>query len=62
MYKETLSITINHKLEKVDIVMSSNKTSNLAMLATLMNTMCEHYDMAESELLEIMEDLLLEEE
>ena len=60
--KETLSITINHRLEKVDIVMSSDKSSNLAMLATLMNTICEHYDMTEDELLEIMEDLLLEEE
>ena len=60
--KETLSITVNHRLEKVDVTMSSDKSSNLAMLATLMDTICEHYDMTENELLEIMEDLLLEEE
>ena len=60
--KETLSITINHKLEKVDIVMPRDKSSNIAMLATLMNAICEHYNIAESELLEVMSYLLLEEE
>ena len=60
--KETLSITIIHKLEETEVIMSSDMTSNLAMLTTLMKAICEHYDMAENELLEIMEDLLLDEE
>lgn len=59
--KETLSITINHRLEKVDIIMSNSEGSNYAMLAILMNAMCEHYDMTECELLDLMAGLLLEE-
>ena len=42
--------------------MSRDMTSNFAMLAALIKAICTHYDMAEDELLEIMENSLLEEE